>query len=136
MNNLNEVCGESVFMLNIMCNNDISWNQHKYCQRSCFVTVNGYPSNFYCDATENPRTIPSYAPSWTPSSYSSHFPSTILSHKPTIDYLWEPSKQPSFDPSQTPSNIPTVFPSAVSIWGAFCESKQYSFILIIVDSIK
>ena len=108
MNNLNEVCGESVFILDMLCDNDIIWNQDKYCQHSCFVTVDGYPSDFCCEATENPSTITSYVPSGTLSTAPSCFPSTLLSQKSTIAYLWDPSQQPYFDPSQTPLNIPKV----------------------------
>ena len=46
MNNLNEVCGESVFMLDMLCINYVIWNQDEYCQHSCFVNGNGYPGNF------------------------------------------------------------------------------------------
>ena len=113
MNNLNEVCGESLFMLDMLCINYVSWNQDEYCQHSCFVNGNGHPGNFCCEATENPSTIPSYVPSGTPSTVPSCFPCTFPSRMPTIADSWAPSQHPSFDPSHTPSNITTIYPSAV-----------------------
>ena len=66
MNNLNEVCGESLFMLRILCGDYILWTHNKYCKHSWFVNGNGYPGNFCCEATEIPRNITLYAPSVTP----------------------------------------------------------------------
>ena len=34
MDNPKQVCGESVFMINIMCDKDFSWTHNKQCQHS------------------------------------------------------------------------------------------------------
>ena len=109
------VYGESLFMLNIMCDNEISWTQNTYFQHSCLVTGKVYPISFCCYSKEGYSTIPSYAPIGIPSTDIRHLQSTYLYHNPTISDSWDPNQHQSFDPSQTPSNIPTTLHYAVTI---------------------
>ena len=57
-------------MLNIICDNDISWNKHQQCQHSCFVTGNGDPGDYCCNVAEKPSTYLKYFSSDTPPTAS------------------------------------------------------------------
>ena len=118
------VYGESLFMLNIMCDNEISWTQNTYFQHSCLVTGKVYPIDFCCYSKEGYSTIPSYAPIGIPSTDLSHLQSTYLYHNPTISDSWDPNQHQSFDPSQTPSKTTTIPPSAVQHGKPYIHPKN------------
>ena len=98
-----------------MCDTDISWSQHKYCQSSCFVTGNVYPGNSCCEAKENTINIPLYVPSSSPSTATSQFPRFFLSHKTTTADSWAPNQHQPIEPSLVLGNLTKISPSSVQL---------------------